>query len=90
MPSIRQYDVSVDVDVDVEVVDFVDSCSKREIKELIKTLEEDGHLPRKGETVGGDNLLDIEYKNALDKLYTRRIYLTLEEEEFIKQLANRF
>lgn len=90
MPSIRQYDVLVDVDVDLEVVDFVDSCSEREIKELIQILEEDGYLPRKGETVEEDNLLDIEYKNALDKLYTRRIYLTLEEEEFIKQLANRF
>lgn len=90
MPSITQYDVSVDVDVDVEVGDFVGSCNKREIKELIEILEEDGYLPKKGETVGEDNLLDIEYKNALDKLYTRRIYLTLEEEEFIKQLANRF
>lgn len=90
MPSIRQYDVSVDVDVDLEVGDFVDSCSKREIKELIEILEEDGYLPKKDGTVGEDNLLDIEYKNALDKLYNRRIYLTLEEEQFIKQLANRF
>lgn len=90
MPSITQYDVSVDVDVDVEVGDFVGSCNKREIKELIEILEEDGYLPKKAETVGKDNLLDIEYKNALDKLYTQRIYLTLEEEEFIKQLANRF
>jgi hypothetical protein len=33
--------------------------------------------------------MDLEYKNALDKLYSKRVYLTLEEEEIIKKIANR-
>jgi hypothetical protein len=33
--------------------------------------------------------MDLEYKNALDKLYNKRVYLTLEEEEIIKKISNR-
>lgn len=37
-----------------------------------------------------DNLMDITYKEALDKLQGRRLYLTLKEEQFIINLANKF
>jgi len=35
------------------------------------------------------NMLDKEWLEALEKLATKRIYLTLEEEEFIKKLAKK-
>jgi hypothetical protein len=89
MPSFSQY-TEVEVDIDIEVGDFIDECSDREIQRMIKILRKEGYLSPNDGVPGEDNLLDIEYKNALDKLYNRRIYLTLEEEQFIKQLANRF
>jgi len=35
------------------------------------------------------NMLDKEWLEVLEKLATKRIYLTLEEEEFIKNLAKK-
>lgn len=58
------------------------------VKELIKVLNEEGYISTSPK-VNEDNLMDLEYKNALDKLYNKRVYLTLEEEEIIKKIANR-
>ena len=35
------------------------------------------------------NMLDKEWLEALEKLAAKRVYLTLEEEEFIKKLAKK-
>jgi len=35
------------------------------------------------------NMLDKEWLEALEKLAAKRVYLTLEEEEFIKNLAKK-
>ena len=58
------------------------------VKELIKVLNEEGYISTSPK-VSEDNLMDLEFKNALDKLYNKRVYLTLEEEEIIKKIANR-
>jgi hypothetical protein len=90
MPDIRQYGVEVDVDIDIDVDDFYNECSDAERKELVKYLAEDGYVPRDSPEVGEENLQDITYKQALDKLYSKRIYLTLEEEQFIIKLSNKY
>jgi len=38
------------------------------VKELIKVLNEEGYISTSPK-VSEDNLMDLEYKNALDKLY---------------------
>jgi hypothetical protein len=82
MPEFRNY-------VDIDPSDYVWECSKSEIKELIEVLNEKGYISTSSGVIGEDNLMDLEYKNALDKLYSKRVYLTLEEEEIIKKIANR-
>jgi hypothetical protein len=80
-------------DIDLDPSDFVDACSRQEIEELIDILIEDGYIngsARPASETQEDNLLDITYKNALNKLYDKRIYLTLEEEQFIINLANKY
>ena len=76
-------------EIDIDPWDYVRECSRREIKELIEALKEEV-----GAKVliddDGYNILDIPYREALDKLYSKRIYLTLEEEEFIINLANKY
>jgi hypothetical protein len=86
MPIITQY---TDIDIDIDVSDFVAECSEREIKHLVKILQKEGYLTPDNIINNSDNILDIEYKTALNKLYNKRIYLTLDEEQFIKQLANK-
>jgi len=90
MPRISQWGVEVDVDIDVDVAEFYGDCSDREKKELAEYLIEDGFIPGRTEQAGEDNLMDVTYNNALNKLYSKRIYLTLEEEQFIINLANKF
>jgi len=90
MPRISQWGVEVDVDIDIDVADFYGDCSDREKKELAGYLIEDDFIPGQTEQVGEDNLMDVTYKEALNKLYSKRIYLTLEEEQFIINLANKY
>jgi hypothetical protein len=84
MPEFESY-------IDVDPSDFVYSCSKREIKELIECLVEDGHLPKSSSpiTEGQKNLLDIEWESHVSKLFENRLRLSKEEEEIIVQIASR-
>lgn len=80
-------------DIDINPGDFVDSCDRQEIQELIDILIEDGYLNPTARPVSEtqeDNLMDLTYKKAIGKLLDKRVYLTLEEEQFILNLANRF
>lgn len=89
MPNFRMYGVEVDIDVDVDVDEFLDDCSKEEIKEVITWLGDNDYLKNPVVVQQTDNLLDISFKEALNKLQDRRIYLTLEEEQFLINLANK-
>ena len=75
-------------EIDVEIEEFVDSLYKREIDELIDYLKQEGHL--NGEvTLPEMNLQDIEWSKVIDKLSQSRLQLTIEEEELIKNIANK-
>ena len=79
-------------DIDIDPSDFVDACDRQEIQELIDVLIEDGYIKQTARPVSEsreDNLMDLTYKNAIEKLLDKRVYLTLEEEQFILDLANR-
>jgi hypothetical protein len=90
MPDFRMYGVEVDIDVDDGVDEFLDNCSKKEIEEVIEWLKDNGYLKTRVVVQQVDNLLDISFKEALNKLQDRRVYLTLEEEQFLINLANKF
>lgn len=93
MPNFRLYGVEVDVDVDVDVDEFLDDCSEGDIKDIITWLKANDYLENTNINIPGystDNLMDITYKKALAKLQDKRIYLTLEEEQFIINLASKY
>ena len=82
-------------DVDIDPSEFVYACNKREIKELIDTLIEENHIKpdavmtgKSQNTVGsiGDSI----FNDNLRVLSNNRLYLTLDEEEMINKLAERF
>ena len=80
-------------DIDIDPSDFVDACDRQEIQELIDVLIEDGYIKQTARPVSEareDNLMDLTYKNAIEKLLDKRIYLTLEEEQFIINLASKY
>ena len=93
MPSFISYGVEVDVDVDVDIDEFLEECSDKEIQKVVEWLKDEGHLEDNNARTPvdpTDNIMDIAYKEAINKLYNKRINLSLEEEEFIINLANKY
>jgi hypothetical protein len=87
-------DFAVD-DLDISPDEYVYACSKREIKELIDTLVEENHISKNDVITGKTersraNSSDIIFDNNLDAISRNRLYLSLEEEEMINKLAERF
>ena len=81
------------VNIDIEVDEFVDACTKSEIKELIERLSDDGHLRANGVVIvggEGDNLLDDMWNRMMSKIVSNRLRMTKEEEEVLEKIASRF
>jgi hypothetical protein len=86
------------LDLDIEVYEFVRACSHRDIKELIKELIEDGHLPKdiydaKGEIkkeINRKTSSEIDFEDKLDKLKTKYYSLTKEDEETLDKIFKKY
>jgi hypothetical protein len=83
-------------DIDIDVDEFLSACSDRERDELIKALVEDGHiepdqLTRNGSYgVRNPNINDEKFWGNLEHLKKCRDLLSLEEETYINNLAERY
>ena len=83
-------------EVDIDPSEFIDSCNDRELKRLVEILEEDGHIEpsqsskSKGTGVRRPNINDQRFWESLDKLSKCRVLISLEEENFINNLADKF
>lgn len=77
MPSIN-----IDTFVSVDVEDFLDDCTEKEIEEVIEWLRNNNYefeQPKKGKDIDEDLIKLLECFS-----------LTNEEEELIKQIANKY
>jgi hypothetical protein len=88
MARVSAYGIEVDVDFDVDVEEFLDDCSKREIEEVIQWLVDRDWI--KPNQVEEGNVMDIEWFDTVSKLHTLRQRLTVEEEELIKSIVNKY
>lgn len=83
-------------EVDIDPSEFIDSCTKREKDRLIEILIEDGYIlpdqdtKNSGTGVRRPNINDQKFWDSLDKLSKCRDLLSLEEENFINNLAEKF
>lgn len=86
------------IDLDIEVYEFVRACTKSDIKELIKELVDEGHLPegiynKDGEVkkeIGRKTASEIDFAENLDKLKEKYFSLSQEEELFLKTIFNKY
>ena len=83
-------------DVDIYPYEFVNSCSKKEIIELITELCDNGYLPNDmryfnkiDEKKQGFHPLDSFYEEALNKLHRNSHRLSKEDEETIIKIADK-
>jgi hypothetical protein len=83
-------------EVDIDPSEFIDSCSRTEKQRLIEILVEDGDIEptqadkNKGNGVRRPNINDQIFWDSLEKLTKCRDLLTIEEENIINNLANKF
>ncbi len=80
----------VDIDIDVDVDYFLEECNGREIDEVIDWLIVNNHINESQKTVDTNLSFDEEqlHKN-LYKIRDSYYLLSEEEEELIKQIANK-
>jgi L-arabinose isomerase len=85
------------VDIDIEIYEFVRSCSKNEIKELIEELIENDHLPKDVINTKGDvkkemsrkTNSELAFAEKLDKLKEKYFSLSQEEELSLNNIFNK-
>jgi hypothetical protein len=82
-------------EIDIDPSEFIDSCSKRERDRLIEILIEDGYIQPDQATLNAGkvpkpNIKDEIFFESLDKLSKCRDLLTLDEEDYINNLADKF
>lgn len=80
-------------DIDIDPEDFLSACSSSEKKEIIELLKEDGWI--NGEESDNEllttlNSNDQKFWDSLNHLKRFRHLLSLEEENFINNLAEKF
>ncbi len=84
-------------DIDIEAYEYVDNCSKAEIRDLINELIDRDYLPQSVKVMisqqdnkkPGFHPSESIYESALDKLHGKYSNLTREEEETILKIASR-
>jgi hypothetical protein len=76
--------------IDVDIDEVVGSMNSRELQRLMDDLYDDGWVPTQLQAVvDSASISDEEWNEVIEKLRTGKIFLTIEEEELIKQLAKK-
>lgn len=81
-------------EIDIEPSEYIDSCSKSEIKELIEMLVEDGHIPKsslsQSEHSKSYSKLQQEFTLKLEQLSNKYHSISVEDEEKLEQIFKRY
>jgi hypothetical protein len=83
MPS---FDANVDIDVD----EFISNCSEREIKELITTLKDNGHLSNDFLINEKMSFLEESFVKKMSELSSQYTRISLDDEEVLEKLFKKY
>ena len=79
--------------IDIDIEDVLDDCSSWEIDYVINWLKRNDYIKNNyvvsDNEYESDNIMDIEFKTAIDKIRNKRLNISLEDEALIKQIANK-
>jgi hypothetical protein len=86
MPKFSTY-----VDIDIDVDELVNSCRKGDIKDLINTLIDYGHLPEYLKDGGGNkNFLELAFLEKLNNLSNQWGRISIEDEKTLEELFKKY
>jgi hypothetical protein len=81
-------------EIDIDPSEYVDSCSSREIKDLIEYLVEDGHLPNsvlvQTPNTKSHSRLQQDFSEKLDTLSKKYHSISKEDEEQMEMIFKRY
>lgn len=82
-------------DMRIDPDEYLDSCDKNDIQELIDYLIEKKYIPsfilnEKHTGTQTCSVPELEFNHTINKIVSCRLQLTVEEEELLKKIANRF
>jgi hypothetical protein len=80
-------------EIDIDADEFVSSCSKRDIKNLIDALVEDGHLPELVLSNGNKTNLGYHESEFIEKLTilgTKYYSLSKEDEDTLEKIFKKY
>jgi hypothetical protein len=80
---------NVDVDVDVTVDEFIESCTEKEIKEVITALTEDGYLRSQVITDKMTNM-EVSFREMMEKISDRFYSLDATEIQTIERIYKKY
>ena len=79
--------------IDIDIEDVLDDCSSWEIDYVVNWLKRNDYIKNNyvvsDNEYESDNIMDIEFKTAIDKIRDKRLNISLEDEALIKQIANK-
>jgi len=84
--------------MDIEIDEFLNSCDRRDIKELIVALVEDGHLPKNVLNIEGNvkkesegvGKMEKSFKEKLETLSKVYYSLSSEDEEVLEKIFQKY
>lgn len=83
--------------IDVDVDDFLSSCDRHDIIEIIKFLKEDEWISEDSDDenpnlipLNKQNIFDQEWYSLCDKLSSIRLQLSLKDEETIRNILKKY
>jgi hypothetical protein len=88
MPRFVEY-VETEAELDISVSDFFNELNHKEVKELINILIEEDYIKR-NDVVEEESIYEWEFNKMIKKITDNRVMLTVEEENLLKKISDRF
>jgi ribosomal protein S8 len=76
-------------ELDIDVEDFIESCSNKEIEDMIEILIDSGYV-EKIKSINNRSMLDNIWNENISKLLDLRLRITPKEEEKILKIINKY
>jgi hypothetical protein len=87
MPTFEEY-VHVEAEMNISPKEFVQACDDDDLEELIKAINK---CYKKGIPLGkSENLFDDQWIETIKKLANARLYMSMEDIEMVKVIANKY
>jgi hypothetical protein len=82
-------------EIEIRPYEFVQDCSKREIKDLISVLEEEGFIKINSSIPDHEreqlkSMLDEEWDETVEKLFSLRLRISVEEQTIIEEIVKKY